>query len=287
MAMEKNPKNPHRGVINGRDDKQPVNVFSVIASMTRSTSRPLDSNEPYAGVIDFPVRTALKKYQFVLPKNLGCFVSLKPFSIRHEVELGGTGTPAGWLTYPHMDYMGAISPMVHAGGSKLWITFPRTQVNAEVMDRQNFNGLDNFVDILDNVEEVSCGILWQPVAFVIDRFEYHGCLSLTTSIHLGGPAYLSSDVVDNIRQINTYLDHLHQFCSEDIEPPEEEDAIVDSKKENMTLALTVMDEVLPIVSFLQKAATKLEKNSTVDGALQVLERRIRALPSTVNIAHLP
>lgn len=194
---------------------KPHTSATVETCMFYGSSQPLDPQDPYAALLDFASSEKhLGKVEFRMPQD--DFVTCDSINkcTRHDIELGGTFTPAGWVSHPHSDYYSGRSPIVHLEGTKLWYFFMRTPHNAKIMDQTLLirDREDDFVpSILSQVEGLYWAILDSPVGFVMDRFEYHGCLSLTSSLHLGGPAWYPADLLDSVYQIDLIINNMQEF----------------------------------------------------------------------------
>jgi hypothetical protein len=258
-----------RPVCNGCRDGSLCTVYDVLSSMMRCETRPLCPQDRHVAYLDF---AASPKHLGRLPyvaDFLNPFVSRPPLSNKHAVEVGGTATPPGWFSPPHSDYMGARGTMLHIKGCKLWVTFPRSVHNAEIMDGYKTlrDDTGNFADILHKVEGLSCHIVREPVAFVLEPWEYHSCFSLSNSWHIGGPAYCASDTIGNVEQINLYIDH------------QENDIINGDGTTD-----GVLQELEDTIGFLEKSSDLIEdpvqRRAARDGVDKVRER-VRRLKSII------
>jgi hypothetical protein len=170
-------------------------------------------NAPYAALLDFTgSEENLGTVDFVLPHG-GFVTRNSPVKCkRHVIEIGGTCTPGCWISAPHHDYLGGFSPIVHLDGTKLWYWFPRTPHNAKLMDELSVcNDGDftkNFTMVIKTVENLQWAILDKPVGFIMDSFEYHGCLALDQTLHIGGPAWYASALERNLPQLHIKIDNM-------------------------------------------------------------------------------
>lgn len=128
----------------------------------------------------------------------------------HRSEIGSTLAPAGNITIFHLDYYGGSTLMCHWSGVKLWITFPMTRHNVELMTSTvNIIMLqstrEDTLGILSRAEKVSAAIIDTKVGFVLSPFTFHAVLTLTPSYHFGGPLYFPDDSIDALRAQDLFL----------------------------------------------------------------------------------
>jgi hypothetical protein len=217
--------------------------------------------EPFAAHLDF-VATAenLGKFDFVVPCTNFVTRESNDKLPRHQVELGGTYTPGTWLSRFHSDYYGGISPIVSLIGTKLWYFMPRTPHNASVIDRDQMTGkIDPIPPILEQMEGLQWAILDCPAGFIMDSFEYHGCLSLTESLHVGGPAWLSRNISNTICEINLMLDNKIAYV-EGLRKPKEKKEANERLVEETKNYEDALENALRAADLIENEATKnLEK----------------------------
>jgi hypothetical protein len=248
-------EDPAIETINGRDraKNKRLSLADIAQAIRLDTSKPLSEKKPYGGCFGVPMSPDLfDVHPFRLPKTITEYSTLDIIP-GCDIQISTTATPAGWTTYPHHDYDGAMTFLVHVKGVKLWLMFERTPYNARVMDDIYFDPNDiPFTTTLKRVEGIYCMIAETPVCFGMNPFEYHACLSLTASFHVGGPAYRSDDVSRSVKEINIMIDHL-----------------LERKDSTQDMATSLRDRLREPIQLLRQAADKIK--STEDRRATNLE----------------
>jgi hypothetical protein len=210
-----NNDDPDRQPIVASRFGKPHTSATVETTAFYDTSYCMSKFEPFAALLDFTFsEDNLGKVQFSMPHE-GFVTRNSPAKCRkHAIELGGTFTPGCWVSFPHCDYLGGYSPIVHLLGPKLWYWFPRTILNASIMDQipvmdtEVFQTTTSACKVLEQIEGLKWAVLDCPVGFIMDSFEYHGCLALEPTMHIGGPAWYPAALANTPRQINLMLDNM-------------------------------------------------------------------------------
>jgi hypothetical protein len=253
----------------------PHTSATVEATAFYAPSHPMHDNEPYAALLDFAgSEDNLGKVKITLPH--GRFVTRQSVIkyARHDFEVGGTFTPPGWVSHPHSDYLSGSSPIIHLTGTKLWLWFPRTEHNASVMDILSVMATDRPIhETLKQMEGLQWAIMDSPAGFIMDRFEYHGCLSLTSSMHIGGPIWYPIEMQDSCRQIHLKIDNMLSF-SRDLATREE-------RKQAFQQLINTVKEYEDALENALRAAELIEneedRKKVVDDFIK-LQQRIKNLP---------
>lgn len=128
----------------------------------------------------------------------------------HRSEITSTLAPAGHITIFHMDYYGGSTLVCHISGKKLWITFPMSQHNADVMTATTKKTLfettpEDMLDIMKKAHNVSVAIIDTKVGFVLSPFTFHAVISLTPCYHFGGPLYFPDDSIGTLKAQDVFL----------------------------------------------------------------------------------
>jgi hypothetical protein len=166
---------------------------------------------PFAGIAEIPATPdGFGRARFTVPSFFGSFVTRASPLPNHAFHISATVTPAGFATNAHADYYGAVSLLAHFTGAKLWITCPRTPLNALLFDQPEILLGENLpiMTMLDKAERLSCQIIDTPCAFALDPFEYHAVICLSTAIHAGGPVYCANSVPYIIQEIYRMVQNL-------------------------------------------------------------------------------
>jgi hypothetical protein len=176
----------------------------------QASTRPF-RRTPFAGIAEIPATPdGFGRLRFKVPPRFGNFTSRKGLP-QHAFHISATVTPAGFCTDAHLDYFGACSLLAHFEGAKIWITCPRSPHNAAIFDRPDIVLGNNLpiLQMLHQAEQLSCQIIDTPCAFALDAFEYHAVISLSNSIHMGGPVYCAQAVPSIVRKLRRLLENLH------------------------------------------------------------------------------
>jgi hypothetical protein len=199
-------------MVNGRTEVS-AELSQVWVSLNHSNKPVLNKNDVFAALLDVPsTAEGMRKIGMRVPTKYGTYTSCdyNGYSMVDTLSLGTAATPTGWFSPPHYDYEGAVSGILHLLGRKIWVTFPRTDHNTSIMEPSlnHFLGDEDIdlVAVLDQLEQVSCRVFHEPEGFFLSPFEYHACLCLTPTIHIGGPAWFPRDVKMICKSINTILD---------------------------------------------------------------------------------
>jgi hypothetical protein len=202
---------------------------SLWPSLMNSRKHMLGPSDSFCGCIDMPsTPNGIGSVALKIPNDLADI--LGPFSscdakrqskTTSTISCGSSITPTGWYSLPHYDYDGGSSILVHLLGQKIWILFPRTEHNTQIMDSSiehtfGFDDVD-LVAVLDRLEGVQYHIAREPAAFILSPFEYHACLCLETTLHIGGPLWLKRDVSSTCRELNAILDRWEDGLRKDSE----------------------------------------------------------------------
>jgi hypothetical protein len=128
----------------------------------------------------------------------------------HSSEITSTVAPAGQVTIVHFDYYGGSTLVCHVEGQKLWIAFPMTAHNLQVMtstvDWTMFRmEAKDLVSIFSKVEQISIAVIDTRVGFVLSPYTFHAVISLTPSFHVGGPVFFPEDTVEALRAQDQFL----------------------------------------------------------------------------------
>jgi hypothetical protein len=219
---------PNTDILNGRDMKgkkkknsKKLEPSAIWPAMMNARKDKLGSQDVFAAIIDLgSTPKGMGVFTLRIPdsiKNFGPYISSnddaplpKKKSLKNII-IGTAVTPTGWYTPPHYDYEGGAVSIVHMDGIKVWVTFPRSPHNRDIMEptcRHAFGlvyeGEEvHLVDVIDQLEDVSCYVFEDPKAFMMGPFEYHACICIRSSVHIGGPVWArryikstSSTIVD-------------------------------------------------------------------------------------------
>ncbi|KAG6807507.1 hypothetical protein H0H92_007242 [Tricholoma furcatifolium] len=104
------------------------------------------------------------------------------------VKWDGTLTSKGAITHTHTDFCGCMQFMVHLGGKKLWILWPASDKNLEIMSHKRHDEIyaRMTLETISTLEGLQCFIVDRVLqAFVVPPNHCHACLSLTSCAHTG------------------------------------------------------------------------------------------------------
>jgi hypothetical protein len=200
-------------LVDGRSDAKNRPLAWLWSSVANSDKIHLGTNDRFCAVIDMDATpSGMGVFTLTVPNGLG----LRPYASsdsdgrpRKDICFGTAVTPTGWYSGPHCDFEGGTSCIVHLLGKKLWITFPRSAHNRKIMEptMELAFGLDNInlLEVIDDLEDIAYHLLDSPSGFLLAPFEYHACLTLNTTIHVGGPLWPLKDVNPICTEINRML----------------------------------------------------------------------------------
>lgn len=205
----------HVQIINGHNKKKSLPVSNIKASLSNATKPVLNPIDAFSAAANITATSeGMGRFSMQIPAVAGLkdYVSCGSYGevSTHGISLRSYVTPTGWFASPKYDYEGAISAIAHLGGSLLCISFPRSIHNQQLMEPtiKHALGIDevDFLQVFDQLEQVSCHVLTEQAAFLLSPFEYYGFLCLESSIHIGGPAWRRLDLKENCQVINQFLD---------------------------------------------------------------------------------
>lgn len=185
--------------INGRQELQSpqdlgvIRVSPLLRSLHRVPYAPLEDNDPFFALLDFPpTDTHLGSYVVNIPKQILLAGGMPhplypPVMEKHEMKVSASATPIGWMFGPIAEDNGATLVVSHVQGSTLWYDFPSTRNNQRVMNEHRVSGGgSDIAKIISHLENFQWILLSGPVTIIIDPHSYYGFLSHEASFHLIG-----------------------------------------------------------------------------------------------------
>jgi hypothetical protein len=238
--------------------------FHVWPSLLNSEKPFLGSHCSFLASIDLPAT----------PLGMGRITMTPPSRYLGSVAYQGTESktlpiytstsPSGYCSSPVWQFPGATVITAHLSGQSLWITFPRSDHNREIMEtsaRLAFGIQEiEIYAILEEVEEVKIQILDAPKAFVVDALQYQAWICLNTSVHVWGPLWLPHDARKIGNQLNLLLDRWRDALRLDIQ-----------------LSLDIKGELKQYVAGLQASMGELNSESNDIAMIERLRERVEGL----------
>lgn len=184
-------------------------------SFQNDPSRVRDANH-WITALDIPAsESGMGKVVLKAPPGSTDFITMGGSCLQHEWTCGTAMVPPGAITHAHCDYNGATTVCVHVSGRKLWCFWDATPENLDFVVRNGYPGNENGLDCIKHLTGLRVKFFDDTQeAFALPPFTIHMVLTLTASIHFGGPIYEWKNAGTSL----DHIEHVLQMAENNLQP---------------------------------------------------------------------
>jgi hypothetical protein len=201
--------------LDGRTNET-VENSSIWTSVLNSGSSPLREHDRFCASFGIlPSKRGMGRFQLRVPDSLSGLGSWASCNLQGQgvtdthVHLSTDIMSTGWWTGAHIEYPGGCYVKIHLEGTVLWITYPRNEINAKLMDAsaEHAFGQDqvDILTVMKKLDQVQVHVSTRPEAFILNPFEYCACICLKSSLHIGGSVWFQRHVLQNCTEISRMI----------------------------------------------------------------------------------
>jgi hypothetical protein len=208
-------KDPNVTEFISRTSEVGIGALDVIASMMNpSTYCDMQSSERRLyGALDIPVTTdGMGLCGYTVEGYKDGKVNYVP-----RKEWTTTFTPPGAITHTHMDFYGRYQYMIHLFGIKLWLLWPPTPKNLEILwsNHTQYTDPDLTERCIDEMEGLQLFYATEEQIFVVKPNVLHACVSVGICGHSATWFWRMETYQESLRMVEWGLNWLRAKVSSD------------------------------------------------------------------------